>query len=773
MEIHEIKTQLSISTVLHYYGLKTDKHSKLNCPFHEDKTPSFQVYYKTQTAYCFSSNCKTHGKSIDVIDFILHKENCTKHQAINKAIEILGHNEPNKNDRYQTNLSREQFLGNMYQYFKNAVHTSKPSKDYLQSRNLDFKKIEVGYNGGQFHHGTRKDETLINQCLDYGLLIDKGIIGRTGEKAYNVFGKWCIVFALKNKENKVVSLYFRSTLNDKESKHFYLKNRQGLYPNYPKQETKKLILTEAIIDAATLLQLSIIHSQYSILACYGTNGLTEEHLQAIKKLKQLEEILFFFDGDTAGNEAINKYSEVLREIHPTIKITKVNTPENEDINSLVQGHTEEILIHLLSERTELNFSFSIEDTTEVKHLKQEKPTTDNQQPTTFLKQKDLLNELNKLIEQSGIIGEENSRLLLYIIASSYKTKYPLHAIVQGSSGSGKTHLISKIADLMPIEDVFRFTRITESSLYNWGEFDLVHKVIVIEDLDGLKEEALYPLRELISNQRVSSSTSVKDKKGNIKSTNKEVKGIFSSLSATTKGETYEDNMSRSFLIAVDESQEQSKRIIHYQNKKYAGEIDPKQQEKAKHQLQQITRALKEYDVVNQYATQLELPEEVHKIRRLNEMFQSIIKQITIINQYQRKTTNDGRLITQIEDLEQATEVLFESIILKVDELDGSLRQFYENVKKYLNKKSGKSPSFGGVGEAEFTQREIRQHLNISKAQCSRYINHLLELEYISSKHMGNLRKITYKIEYWDDYQRMRIRIKDKLLLQIDNLKTKV
>ena len=36
--------------------------------------------------------------------------------------------------------------------------------------------------------------------------------------------------------------------------------------------------------------------------------------------------------------------------------------------------------------------------------------------------------------------------------------------------------------------------------------------------------------------------------------------------------------------------------------------------------------------------------------------------------------------------------------------------------------------------------------------------------------MGNLRKITYKIEYWDDYQRMRIRIKDKLLLQIEALK---
>ncbi|OWP82905.1 hypothetical protein BWK59_13360 [Flavobacterium davisii] len=225
MEIQDIKEKLTIANVLHYYGLKTDKQSRLNCPFHEDKTPSFQVYYKTQTAYCFSSNCKTHGKSIDVIDFIMHKENCTKADAINKAKEILNHKEPNKNERYQQDLSREQFLGNMYQYFKNAISNSKPAKEYLQNRSLDNKKIEVGYNGGQFHHGARKDETLINQCLEYGLLIDKNILGRTGEKAYGVFGKWSICFALRNRENKVVSLYFRSTLNEKESKHFYLKNR--------------------------------------------------------------------------------------------------------------------------------------------------------------------------------------------------------------------------------------------------------------------------------------------------------------------------------------------------------------------------------------------------------------------------------------------------------------------------------------------------------------------------------------------------------------------
>ena len=90
MEIAEIKTRLTLSQVLHYYHLKPDKQLRLNCPFHDDKTPSLQVYYKTHTAYCFSSNCKTHGKSLDVIDFIMHKENLSKHEAILKATELAG-----------------------------------------------------------------------------------------------------------------------------------------------------------------------------------------------------------------------------------------------------------------------------------------------------------------------------------------------------------------------------------------------------------------------------------------------------------------------------------------------------------------------------------------------------------------------------------------------------------------------------------------------------------------------------------------------------------
>ncbi|MBA2582840.1 MAG: hypothetical protein H0V01_05565, partial [Bacteroidetes bacterium] len=124
MEIQEIKAKLTLATVLSYYSLKPDKNLRLNCPFHEDKTPSLQVYYKTHTAYCFSSNCKTHGKSLDVIDFILHKENSTKREALMKAQEILGTENTTTekkiinpvNPPMKPSISREQVLQNMFQY---------------------------------------------------------------------------------------------------------------------------------------------------------------------------------------------------------------------------------------------------------------------------------------------------------------------------------------------------------------------------------------------------------------------------------------------------------------------------------------------------------------------------------------------------------------------------------------------------------------------------------------------------------------------------------
>ncbi|MBO4234766.1 hypothetical protein FO675_10770 [Riemerella anatipestifer] len=360
MDIKDIKNRLTIAEVIKHYGLKADKQNRLKCPFHNDKTPSLQLYYKTQTAFCFSTNCTTHGKAIDVIDFIMYYEKCTKHEAIKKAEQIISPITETIKPVQQIN-DRAMFLERMFTYFKNAVSNSKPAQEYLQSRCIEFKNTEVGYNAGQFHHGTRKDETLINECIKYGLLLDLGLKSRTGDTAYKPFGKWCIVFALRNKADEIVSLYFRSTLQDKDQRHFYLRDRQGLYPHYPPTSTKKLILTESIIDCVTLLQQPEIASKYNLLALYGTNGFTEEHQQSIRALQQLEEIIFFLNGDEAGNKAVAKYAPMLKAEYPNLKITSVAVPQNEDVNSLLQGHSPEILTHLIDTRIAVQSPITIED----------------------------------------------------------------------------------------------------------------------------------------------------------------------------------------------------------------------------------------------------------------------------------------------------------------------------------------------------------------------------------------------------------------------------
>ncbi|MFN7602870.1 MAG: toprim domain-containing protein [Bacteroidota bacterium] len=361
MEIQDIKSSLTLAQVLEHYGLKPDKLGKLNCPFHDDKTPSMQVYYKTQTCYCFSSNCPTNGKSLDVIDVIMYKEKCSKHEAILKAASMI------EGTSNQVTTTREEFLTKMFTYFKNAVYNAKTAQAYINGRSLDFNVIEIGYNAAQFHHGNRKDETLLKNCVQYGLLKPTNRMNARDKETnvYSVFGKFCIAFALRNKQNQVSGLYFRSTINETDQKHFYLKDRQGLYPSYPAADTKKLILTEAIIDAATLLQVDAITSNYSILSCYGTNGFTEEHEQAIKELAQLEEIIFFFDGDEAGRKAVEKYTELIKQLKPNVKVSSINTPEGEDINSLAQGHELSVLPHLIEKRNDQRFIFSFEKKKEV------------------------------------------------------------------------------------------------------------------------------------------------------------------------------------------------------------------------------------------------------------------------------------------------------------------------------------------------------------------------------------------------------------------------
>jgi DNA primase len=367
MELKDIKQQLSIDQVLSHYSLKPDKNNRLLCPFHPDKTPSLQIYPTTNTYCCFSSNCN--AGTGDTIQFIQLKENCNKHEALIKAASLLNGNtitpvqpaaklfivEPNEipaNAGKAAPLEKIAVLTKLFKYFTKALPLTKKAVDYLEGRSINYKIHEVGCNAGDWHHKLN-EKNFIAACEQYGLLKARAANG------FTVWAKDCIIFPLKNIDNKIVSLYGRSITNNDESRHFYLSDREGLYPGYPALTTKKLILTESIIDAASLLQQKEITEQFTILSLYGTNGLTDEHIKAITELPQLEEIILMLNADEPGEAATHKHAHTLHSLHPHIHITHTSLPAGEDVNSLLQGHDAKLLIDLIEQRKE--FLFSIEN----------------------------------------------------------------------------------------------------------------------------------------------------------------------------------------------------------------------------------------------------------------------------------------------------------------------------------------------------------------------------------------------------------------------------
>jgi len=399
------------------------------------------------------------------------------------------------------------------------------------------------------------------------------------------------------------------------------------------------------------------------------------------------------------------------------------------------------------------------------------PLTEAQQERLAALQRspELSNELNDLLGQSGIVGEESNRISIVFLLLSYMTRETLHIMIQGSSGSGKTTLMHKVTAIFPKEKVNRITRMTDSSLYNFARYTLQNTILAIEDYDGLSEEAEYALREMQTNNVLRSAVSTKDDSGHIESGIKEVHGPIASIVCTTRGSVYPDNMSRLFILAMDESEAQTTRIIGYQNQKAAGLIDPDTERQALLLLRHLVASLKPYDVVNPYATRVHLPVRDEAQRRLNGLYQQFVRMVTLLYQYQRGRDDQGRLVSTKQDVAIAIQLMFEVIVLKVDELDGALRQFFERLKAYIRRQLKQRKNGRTESEYLFTQRELRQALQLSKSHICRYLHDLTDLEYLRPSGGFQNKGFAYQVVYWDDYKKIREGIKNRLMEQLEAL----
>ncbi len=381
----------------------------------------------------------------------------------------------------------------------------------------------------------------------------------------------------------------------------------------------------------------------------------------------------------------------------------------------------------------------------------------------LLTTENLLLATNELIEKSGVVGEEVNRLIMYLIFTSRKRTHPLHIISLGSSGTGKTHLQESIGNLIPNEEKLEITTLSENAFYYFGKQELKNKLILIEDMDGA-ESALYPIRELQSKKKISKTIAFKNTKGETKSQHITVEGPVCVAGCTTKESVYEDNANRSFLIYLDESPEQDARILDYQRKLYAGNIDEEAKIKAKNLLLNTQYLLQDIKIINRYAELLELPKEVLKPRRTNAHYLQFIELITYYHQHQREkkvdeTTGEEYIEVEIEDIKNANQLLKEILLRKSDVLNGATRNYLENLKTYLQQ----------TQKEEFTNAEIRRKLKIKETTLRRY-HTILESEYLIQKvHNPETRSYTFRIVDENEYKELKQQINsalDKCLQQI-------
>lgn len=167
-------------------------------------------------------------------------------------------------------------------------------------------------------------------------------------------------------------------------------------------------------------------------------------------------------------------------------------------------------------------------------------------------------ELLLALRETGIVGEQRSALVAYIVATSRLLEKPLCLFVKGASSSGKNFLIDRVLRFFPHTAVHR---LTSSSLRSWNYFGqkLAHKIVYIKE----RNEAagpVHPARLLISENELVHIVVVK-KGGRLVQQRRVTEGPIASISTSTKDRLEVDDESRNISAWLDETPEQTTRIM--------------------------------------------------------------------------------------------------------------------------------------------------------------------------------------------------------------------
>jgi hypothetical protein len=181
-------------------------------------------------------------------------------------------------------VDTENIFERLYHSFIFRTKNAFKANNWLEAKKLSFEKTGIGYNSGQFHP---RHPDLVNQMLEIGYLWEYQSKHHNRIQAYYCFGDQQMIFPLRDEKGFVVNFCGVKTENDRTT---YL-NDDGIYPNFPHPLTKRLYVTETLLDAATVIEMGTLKKDEAVMALYD-GEIKTQHKKAISALIELQEIIY-------------------------------------------------------------------------------------------------------------------------------------------------------------------------------------------------------------------------------------------------------------------------------------------------------------------------------------------------------------------------------------------------------------------------------------------------------------------------------------------------
>ena len=324
--VDDVKARLDIVEVISQrVPLQRSGNSyKANCPFHQEKTPSFHVFPDRQSWRCFGS-CATGG---DVLSFVMRADSLEFGEALRQMAQQTGITLPQRGQSTQ-NEGAHKINEDTRAFFQRTLASAQgaSAREYLEQRGLDKQVIEAFGVGLSPSDGESLKNHLVREGYSQEELASAGVV-RTGDDGVNhdLF-RGRLMFPIRDAHGNLVGFGAR-TLDGSEPK--YLNSPQGplfdksrlLYAmDRARTDVRKegAVIVEGYMDAIAAHQAGF----KNVVAQMGT-ALTGFQVDEIRRLTG--KMTMALDQDAAGQAATLRSLDVVLENFRT-KTTNSSGPD--------------------------------------------------------------------------------------------------------------------------------------------------------------------------------------------------------------------------------------------------------------------------------------------------------------------------------------------------------------------------------------------------------------------------------------------------------------